>query len=70
MHKFLLDNGFMCWRFSSSQLVQAFVKNVENYRTKANLGPLPKAKSPWPSDYRVEDDFTPELASTMASYYQ
>ena len=63
-----LENGVKCWSFSSSQYVQAAVKNVEDYRTRANLGPLLKAKSPWPSNYRPEADVTPELASTKVSY--
>ena len=41
-----LENGVKCWSFSSSQHVQAAVKNVEDYRTTNNLGPLLKAKSP------------------------
>ena len=41
-----LENCVKCWSFSSSQHVQAAVKNVEDYRARANLGPLLKAKSP------------------------
>ena len=65
-----LDNGQNCWSFSSSQYVQNAVKNVEDYRLKNGLGPLPKVKSPWPRDYRPEADISPELSSTEASYYQ
>ena len=65
-----LENGVKCWSFSSSQYVQAAVKNVEDYRTTNNLGPLLKAKPPWPSNYRPEADVTPELTPTKASYCQ
>ena len=65
-----LENGTKCWSFSSSQCVQAAVKNVEDYRMRANLGPLPKTKSPWPTNYRPESDITSELGPRKASYYQ
>ena len=41
-----IENGVKCWSFSSSQCVQAAVKNVEDYPARANLGPLLKHKSP------------------------
>ena len=65
-----LENGTKCWSFSSSQYVQAAVKNVEDYRTRANLGPFLKTKSPWPTNYRPESDITSELGPKEASYYQ
>jgi len=65
-----LENGAKCWSFSSSQYVQAAVKNVEDYRKRADLGPLLKTKSPWPTNYRPESDITPELTPKKASYYQ
>ena len=34
----------------------------------SNLGPLLKAESHWPSNYRPEADVTPELALTKVSY--
>ena len=34
MRKVQLDNGVKCWAFSSSQYVQAAVKNVEDYLSK------------------------------------
>ena len=68
--KVTLENGVECWTFSSSQYVQNAVKNVEGYREKIGLGPLPKVKSPWPSNYRPEADVSPELSSTQSSYYQ
>ena len=58
------------WSFSSSQYVQAAVKNVEDHRARANLGPLLKVKSPWPTNYRPESDITAELVPRKASYYQ
>ena len=65
-----LENGIKCWSFSFSQHSQDDVKNREDYRKRSNIGPLPKAKPPWPSDYRLESDITPELTSTMVYYYQ
>ena len=68
--KVTLDNGTECWSASSSQYAQSAVKNVEDYRQKHGLGPLHKAKAPWPSNYRPEMDITPELEPQQASYYQ
>ena len=65
-----LENGIKCWSFSFSQHSQDDVKNREDYRKRSNIGPLPKAKPPWLSDYRLESDVTPELDSTKTSYYQ
>ena len=68
--KVTLDNGKECWSFSSSQYVQNAVKNIEDYQERIGLVPLPKVKSPWPSNYRPEPNVSPELLSTQASYYQ
>ena len=66
-----LDSGVKCWSFSSSQYVQNAVKNVEAYLEKHNLPKLkPRAKSPWPTNYRPEVDISPELGPEEASYYQ
>ena len=35
----ILENGAKCWSFSSAQCVQAAVKNVEDYRERANFAP-------------------------------
>ena len=63
-----LENGAKCWSFSSSQCVQAAVKNAEDYRARANLGPFFKAKSSCPSNYRQEANVTPGITPTNASY--
>ena len=63
-----IENGVKFWSFRSLQDAQAPVKNVEEYRSRANLGPLPKAKSTEYSNYRPEADVTPELTSTKLSY--
>ena len=68
--KVTLDNGKECWSFSSSQYIQNAIKNVEDYQAKLGLAPLPKVKSPWPSNYHPEADVSPELSSTQALYYQ
>ena len=56
-----LENGVKFQSFSSSQCVQAATKNVEECRYRADIGPLSKAKSPWPSNYHPDADDTPEL---------
>ena len=66
-----LVNGVMCWSFSSSQYVQAACKNVDEYRARVGLRPLPTpTKAPWPSNYHPEADISPELSPSKASYYQ
>jgi hypothetical protein len=65
-----LKNGAKAWAFSSSQCVQAAVKNVETYLEKIG-GKLPrKAETPTQTSCRPELDVTPELDSTQAVYYQ
>jgi hypothetical protein len=72
VRKVTLDNGVECWAFSSSQYVQAAVKNVEDYLSKRNddKWKLPaKAETPMKTSYRPELDVSPELGPTEASYY-
>ena len=65
-----LVNGAKAWAFSSSQYVQAAVKNVETYLlSKAKKFPS-KADTPIRTVYRPELDVTPELNASDASYYQ
>ena len=72
VRKVQLENGVECWAFSSSQYVQAAVKNVEEYLNK-HQSPnwkLPKhANTPLQTSYRPELDVSPELGSVEASYY-
>ena len=70
MFQVMLENSVKCWNFSSSRCVQATAKNTEDYRERANLGPLHKAKSACPSNWFTEDDISPELASAKASCCQ
>ena len=66
-----LVTGVKCWSFSSSQYAQAACKNVDEYRSKIGLRPLPTpTRAPWPSNYHPEADVTAELSPTKASYYQ
>ena len=65
-----LENGVQCWCFSSSQYIQNSIQNVEDYLLKQGEKGLPRAKSPWPSNYRPEIDVSPELSPNKASYYQ
>jgi hypothetical protein len=51
VRKVQLDNGVECWAFSSSQCVQAAVKNVEEYLSKrddVNWKLPTKAETPLP----------------------
>ena len=65
-----LDNGAKAWAFSSSQYVQAAVKNVKSYLEGQDKWKLPKrAQTPMTTSYRPELDITPELDPSMASYY-
>ena len=70
MSKVVLQNGAEAWAYSSSQYVQAAVKNVESYLSNHG-GKLPaKAETPLQSSYRPELDVTPELDATDAAYFQ
>jgi hypothetical protein len=68
-----LENGVKAWAYSSSQYVQAAVKNVQDYLSKpANVAKwkLPsKAETPIQTSYRPELDTTRELNPQEASYY-
>ena len=68
-----LDNGVKAWAFSSSQYVQAAVKNVEEFISKPEnkRWKLPKkADTPMTTSYRPELDVSPELIPAEAAYYQ
>ena len=65
-----LDNGAEAWAFSSSQYVQAAVKNVETYLETLDNWKLPsKAETPIQTSYRPELDVTPVLGSNLSAYY-
>ena len=73
VRKVTLENGVQAWAFSSSQYVQAAVKNVESYLEKreGRAWSLPsKAETPLKTTYRPELDVSMELNPTDASYYQ
>ena len=70
VRKVTLDNGVDAWAFSSSQYVQAAVKNVESYLAKQKRWKLPrKAETPMQTTYRPELDVSPELKDVDAAYY-
>ncbi len=72
VRKIKLDNGVECWAFSSSQYVQAAVKNVEEYLSKRDdiNWKLPtRAETPIQTSYRPELDVSPELQPIDAAYY-
>ncbi len=64
-----LENGLMAWSFSSTQYVQAAVKNVEEYLMARGERLVAKAPTPLSNGYRPEIDMSPELESTEASYF-
>lgn len=70
MTEVVLDNGVKCWGISSSQYVQAAVKNVENHLASIGKKLPAKADTPIQTSYRPELDITPELEPDEASYYQ
>ena len=65
-----LENGVSAWSFSSSQYVQAAVKNVEQYLSKKGEKLVAKAPTPLSNGYRPEIDISPECGSDDASYFQ
>ena len=74
VRKVQLENGVEAWAFSSSQYVQAAVKNVDEYVSKEEnrrwkmTGKAPD--TPLTTTYRPELDVSPELSSTDSAYYQ
>ena len=73
LRKVQLENGVECWGYSSSQCVQAAVKNVEAWCAKEEnkRWSLPrKAETPISTVYRPELDVTPELNADDAAYFQ
>jgi hypothetical protein len=72
VRKVQLENEVKCWAFSSSQYVQAAVKNVEEYLSKrdnVNWNLPKKAETPMQTSYRPELDVSPELQPADAAYY-
>ena len=67
--KIKLPNG-EAWAFSSSQYVQAAVKNVEVSLDKKGMKLKKGVKAPFTSNYRPEIDGSEELADEGATYYQ
>ena len=73
IRKVKLDNGMEAWAASSSQYIQAAVRNVEEYIEKSHhkRWRIPnKVDTPMRSTYRPKLDVSEELSSSNASYYQ
>ena len=71
--KVKLDNGLDAWAASSSQYVQAAIRNVEEYVEKSQdkRWKVPnKVETPMRLTYRPELDVSEELSPSDASYYQ
>ena len=64
-----LANGVLAWSFSSTQYVQAAVKNVEEYLLLKGEKLVAKAPTPLSNGYRPEIDMSPELEHADASYF-
>jgi hypothetical protein len=72
VQKVQLDDGVKCWAFSSSQYVQAAVKNAEEYLSKrddVNWNLPKKAETPMWTVYHPELNVSPELQPENAAYY-
>ena len=70
MRQVTLVNGMKACGFSSSQYIQAAVKNVKEYLTTTEHKLPSKALTPIQTSYRPEIDTSKELGSTDAAYYQ
>ena len=73
INKVKLDNGMVAWAASSSQYVQAAVRNVEEYIEKSHHKRwriANKVETPMRSTYRPKLDVSEELSTSDASYYQ
>ena len=68
MRQVTLVNCMKAWGFSSSQYVQAGVKNVEEYLTTTEHKLPSKALTPIQTSYRPEIYTSIELGSTDAAY--
>ena len=64
-----LENGVSAWSFSSTQYVQAAVKNVEEFLLSKGEKLVAKAPTPLSNGYRPEIDMSPELESADAPYF-
>ena len=65
----VLENGAKAWSFSSSQYVQAAVRNVNDYLEKRGEKLQPKVKALFTYDYRPELETSPELNANDSAYY-
>ena len=68
--KVTLENGVDAWSFSSSQYVNAAVKNVEEHLEKQSKSLPKRCSSPISRDYRPECDTSLELGVSDAVHYQ
>ena len=70
VRKVELSNGMKAWAFSSSQCVQAAVKNVEECLQKRQRKSPSKAETPMRTSYPPELDVTSELNAQDGTHYQ
>ena len=65
-----LPNGVEAWAFSSSQYVQAAIKNVEGYLDQNGINLKKNVKALFTSDYRPEIDRSKEFDDNDATDFQ
>ena len=70
MSKVTLENMVEAWAFSSSQYVQATVKNVEESLAKQGAKLPARANTPLSSNYSSKIDVTDKLEPLEASNFQ
>ena len=68
VRKVTVDNGVEAWAFSSSQYVNAPVKNVEDRLERLGMNLHGKVETPLRTDYRPELDVTTEIGAQEATY--
>jgi hypothetical protein len=69
MRHVILDNGMKAWGISSSQYVQAAVRNVEIYLEERGSHLPKKADTPMRTSYCPMLDVSSELGTEESSYY-
>ena len=69
LRKVILQNGLTAWSFSSTEYVQAAVKNVEEYLTAKGEQLVAKVPALLSNGYHPEINMSPELESTKGPYF-
>lgn len=72
LYPITLTNGVHCWAMSSSKYIQAAVTNVKDYHHKhfETRQWVKRTSGPFPLNFCLELDTTPELTPDQAAFYQ